>query len=488
VSGSMCGQKNQQTIDAMTTILDIMKERKRDFINIILFESDVKPTWPTDSTTVSYSVKDRGVKSAIDYAFEMPCSGTTNIDQAFKDALRVAKSVKENEELPDDMEQAILFLTDGLQNVGETKNEKIISNVKAANSENVSIYTLAFGEEPDLDLLRTISKQNNGFTKQISITPDTSIYEEVEKFYSRMTGGKDIRAEYNFTYIVNGIVIEPEQYLLPSVFQDGFGLFEYVGGGQTKDGSDIQNISIKIRNKDGHELKGYNMSVCSNDKMGEINLRRGRCFQNKHDSQEAWLRYLDNNRTMEKLWANRKIGYLLDKDSSNCRAAMIDPQSSKTCEQEATEIALRHHFVTDVTSLVVEETDEYKTPISINFTEPTPVDIFGSNSHIDPVRGSVEDRPGCKITLYGRTHGRHARSFLYSSDGEVEDLSDPLHDFSDEVASIRVEERCCLTLFNEPNFRGDNMTFGQGSYDTPFDLKKVFKDASSAKIWESDSC
>ena len=63
---------------------------------------------------------------------------------------------------------------------------------------------------------------------------------------------------------------------------------------------------------------------------------------------------------MEKLWANRKIGYLLDKDSSNCRAAMIDPQSSKTCEQEATEIALRHHFVTDVTSLVVEETDEYK--------------------------------------------------------------------------------------------------------------------------------
>ena len=71
-------------------------------------------------------------------------------------------------------------------------------------------------------------------------------------------------------------MIEPEQYLLPSVFQDGFGLFEYVGGGQTKDGSDIQNISIKIRNKDGHELKGYNMSVCSNDKMGEINLRRGR--------------------------------------------------------------------------------------------------------------------------------------------------------------------------------------------------------------------
>merc|ERR1711933_386499 len=118
----------------MTTILDIMKERKRDFINIILFESDVKPTWPT----VSYSVKDIGVKSAIDYAFEMPCSGTTNIDQAFKDALMVAKSVKENEELPDDMEQAILFLTDGLQNVGETKNEKIISNVKAANSENVS--------------------------------------------------------------------------------------------------------------------------------------------------------------------------------------------------------------------------------------------------------------------------------------------------------------------------------------------------------------
>ena len=55
--------------------------------------------------------------------------------------------------------------------------------LKDENTEKVSIFTLAFGEDADLDMLQKISEQNNGFTKHVSTSEDSSIYEEIEKFY-----------------------------------------------------------------------------------------------------------------------------------------------------------------------------------------------------------------------------------------------------------------------------------------------------------------
>jgi len=48
ISGSMCGKKQEHVIDALMTTLDKIKDKKNDFINIILF-NDAVQSWPEDS-------------------------------------------------------------------------------------------------------------------------------------------------------------------------------------------------------------------------------------------------------------------------------------------------------------------------------------------------------------------------------------------------------------------------------------------------------
>jgi len=57
-----------------------------------------------------------------------------------------------------------------------------------------------------------------------------------------------------------------------------------------------------------------------------------------------------------------------------------------------------------------------------------------------------------------------------------------LGDFDDQIASLKVEGDCNVTLFNDPDFKGKMMTFIPGVYETALQLRDVFKKASSIEI------
>merc|ERR550534_2732788 len=79
---------------------------------------------------------------------------------------------------------------------------------------------------------------------------------------------------------------------------------------------------------------------------------------------------------MERLWAYKRINYLKD-DKKNCTEAIDntldddnipettaapeeeDEGENDKCEDEALRLALKYNFVTDLTSLVIEEDDDY---------------------------------------------------------------------------------------------------------------------------------
>lgn len=97
-----------------------------------------------------------------------------------------------------------------------------------------------------------------------------------------------------------------------------------------------------------------------------------------------------------------------------------------------------------------------------------------------PSQGSFDDYgneipSNCKVTLYIQTHLRGKFRTLYTS---LRNLGD----FDNEVASIKVDGDCSVTLFSEPNFKGEKMTFREGSYEKALQLKKVFKKASSVEF------
>merc|ERR1712038_584244 len=84
-------------------------------------------------------------------------------------------------------------------------------------------------------------------------------------------------------------------------------------------------------------------------------IRRPPCFPRpppiptyKKSDAEAFL---------ERLWAFKRIKYLLAEDK-DCTKAL--ETTNKTCKEEAIELALEYNFVTEITSMVVEATDGYQ--------------------------------------------------------------------------------------------------------------------------------
>jgi len=63
--------------------------------------------------------------------------------------------------------------------------------------------------------------------------------------------------------------------------------------------------------------------------------------------------------------------------------------------------------------------------------------------------------------------------------GDVSDFVDLT--FDNEVASLKIEGDCCWTLFTDSNFQGVSIKLNVGEYQSPTNIKNVFKKASSAQ-------
>merc|ERR1712110_930621 len=194
ISGSMSGRKLQQTKDAMTTMLDKMSEKNIDNFNIILFDSEIE-VWgrkkcipdifrhfidyevgvtepPCEEETdkdVSYSIqKNNGdVGPAYDFVLDLNVRGSTNINDALLEAIKIAKQVKQREEIDIKTQQMIVFLTDGQPSAGETYGPKIKENVKKANAETrIPIFGLALGDGADFNLIKTYLMKAMGLLRE----------------------------------------------------------------------------------------------------------------------------------------------------------------------------------------------------------------------------------------------------------------------------------------------------------------------------------
>jgi hypothetical protein len=80
----------------------------------------------------------------------------------------------------------MVFLTDGKPTIGETNPEKILENVYDANTLYIPIFTLAFGDEADYDLVRKIANQNFGFSRKIYEDADAAL--QISGFYDEVSG------------------------------------------------------------------------------------------------------------------------------------------------------------------------------------------------------------------------------------------------------------------------------------------------------------
>jgi len=600
ISGSMSGRKLQQTKDAMTTMLDKMSEKNIDNFNIILFDSNIEvwgrkkcetdfpgfleyndgvtepPCEEENDKDVSYNIqKNNGdVGPAYDFVLDLNVRGSTNINDALLEAIKIAKQVKQREEIDIKTQQMIVFLTDGQPSAGETHGPKIKENVKKANAEtNIPIYGLALGDGADFNLIKDISDESNGFAERIYESGNS--FEQLENFYSKISDPK--LKDVSFEYIVNGNRIIPEYLTSPTINQV-FGSNEYSIVGTLPESEEINEIKVVMKAKDqmGIVEKLITIKPCIlpvyplpspkplPDQITPLPILPKRCFPIIPPQPQPIWEQSPTEKFMERLWAYKRINYLSD-NNKNCSKGIDatindvlaenipkaeeeeneEPKKNE-CEEEAIRLALKYNFVTDLTSLVIEENDEYinKGPIQIGkkpatsypglrasgglayssyaYSAPAPapnLQLFSSsvlksagrpgppprrtlNRNRSPQRRparpyasppqqttsaylytSTTTQPPvtfgfCKMIMYDETYFR-GQSIEIT--GDVSDFNDDTLKFDNEVASLKIEGDCCWTLFTDSNFQGVSMKLNVGEYQSPTNIRNIFKKASSAQ-------
>jgi Ca-activated chloride channel family protein len=276
VSGSMRGEKLTQAKAAMKYCVNRLNEGDR--FTIVEFDAKVFP-WTEELIPASRENIDKAL-AHIDTIRE---KGGTNIN----DALMRALAYKRDADRPG----MIVFLTDGLPTSGERNGQQITRNVLGKRTDNLRIFSFGVGYDVNTHLLDGISNETNAAAEYVK--PGEDIEVKVSQFYGKAS--RPVLANLKLEIEGNAKIVELYPKRLPDMFAGSqiavFGRFE--GAGAAK---------VKLTGDAGGKIETFTYDVVFPEKA-------------------------EGHKFVEPLWAQRKIGYILDalrtQDSEELRAECI---------------------------------------------------------------------------------------------------------------------------------------------------------------------
>lgn len=320
VSGSMRGIPIKQVASAMDTILDQI--RVNDYFDIILFSNKVA-LWSDSFIQATAS----NIRTAKGYLKQfLQANGATNINLALLEAVKLfgtaAPDVPGTEEI---FGRSLVFLTDGEPTVGVKNMREIRENVRKANYFEggkcckVSIFTVAFGSDADIDFLRRVADENAGYMTIIRESSDSEAEDFLVELYRSVENPILRNLEFSFETTESLI---PKQNVTENEFLQYDCGSEIIIAGWTKPGLHV----ISTVHAEGlFEKVQYN--TVPTQEVSSVNAE-----------------LLTGLVTYKKVKELLKIAELSNSELVRNEAL-----------QSALSLALKYEFVTPVTSLVVTE-------------------------------------------------------------------------------------------------------------------------------------
>ena len=152
-SGSMNdNDKIEQARRALQTLLSNL--RPGDRFNIVTFASDVKPF--RDNLTPATPAN---LDAARAFIAGIKAVGGTNIEAALDKALQTPKDGEIGDK---SRPRQVVFLTDGLPTVGETRVEELLGDAQKENDKRARIWTFGVGFDVNTRLLDGLASENGG--------------------------------------------------------------------------------------------------------------------------------------------------------------------------------------------------------------------------------------------------------------------------------------------------------------------------------------
>ncbi|MCC6329046.1 MAG: VWA domain-containing protein [Acidobacteria bacterium] len=294
-SGSMADEGKMEKARA-ALLFGIRTLRDGDRFNVINFAGE-EHLMDSGLTPANAAGKKRGE----DFVAKLRPSGGTNIN----DSLIAAVKQFEKNERP----KMLVFMTDGLPTVGERNVEKIISNFKAASDIDVRVFPFGFGYDVNTTLLDKLGMENAGIADYVQPKEDLEV--KVSNFFSRVSSPVLSDLEID----MGGIEAE---FVYPRKPGDLFKGMQIAMIGRYKNSSELRNATVTLRGKMGKEARSFVFNGL------DLPFRD------------------DTNDFLPRLWASRRVGWLLDQIRLN--------GETKELKDEVVELGTRYGLVTPYTS------------------------------------------------------------------------------------------------------------------------------------------
>lgn len=315
-SGSMSGEKIKQAKKALAFCVNNLNDEDR--FEIIRFSTDVDPLFDKLA-----DASDANRKRALKFIDGLKATGGTAIAQALKTALE-AKPEKE------DRPYVVIFLTDGMPTVGPTKDDEILAITKKAGGDT-RIFSFGIGNDVNTQLLDQLAETTRAFSQYV--LPEEDIEIKVSNFFARITEPVLTKPKLEVAAADTGerhtapVIRISKMYPvdLPDIFKgDQIVLAgRYTGSG---------DATAKLTGMVNGEEQTFTYKI-------------------HFDDQNAKDEYIP------RLWATRRIGYLLD-------AIRINGEN-KELRDEVTTIARQFGIITPYTAyLIIEDERRREVPLA----------------------------------------------------------------------------------------------------------------------------
>jgi Ca-activated chloride channel family protein len=312
-SGSMSGEKIEQARRALLNLLGNLNPNDR--FNIVTFSSETR-SFRDNIVAVDKST----LEAARAWVQEIKAVGGTNINDALVESLKQLKG--------GERPQQIVFMTDGQPTVGETDVAQILKNVRTANpeagGEQARLFVFGVGYDVNTRLLDTLAEDNRGSSDYV--LPNEDIEQKVGALYAKIAFPvlSNPRLDWGGLKVYD---VYPKR--LPDLFR----------GTQ----------SVVFGRYDGGNLNAARVQL--------IGTAQGR--ESRISGDGDWKSEGKSNDTLPRLWAMRKVGYLMDDARLSGRAV---PQEVR---DEIIKLSRKYGIVTPFTAgLITEDTPASGVPAS----------------------------------------------------------------------------------------------------------------------------
>jgi len=292
-SGSMKGEKIKQAKGALSFCLNSLNEGDR--FNVIDFDDQIRTL-----ETGLVRARQENVREALSFVDRCEAEGGTNINDALLTGL---------EQIEDASGASfVIFLTDGLPTVGQTDINTILKNVRGANRSSIRIFVFGVGYDVNTRLLDRLAQDNHATSDYVRPSEDIEV--KVSSFYKKVSHPilTDIRLSISDVEVYD---LYPKE--LPDIFKGSqlLVLGKYKNGGHT-----------------------------------EVRLTGSAQGTNRRFTYEVNFSPDDKNDFIPRLWATRRIGYLIDELRLHGH--------SKELVDEVVRLSKKYGIITEYTSFLVD--------------------------------------------------------------------------------------------------------------------------------------